>query len=113
MRAGISSEKSSIRRSGIAVTGMVTAGSRRQPCCHACRSARVGELILIVLHANLHRIAGKPQLSCQLDGGIERVDLGRKRIGAVGCDDDHPPAPMRNRAIDDLALSPMGKVSAM
>src|SRR6476620_4959291 len=96
MRAGISSEKSSIRRSGIAITGMVTAGSRGWPCCHACRSARLGELGLIVLHADLHRTAGESQLSRQLDRGIEGIDLGRERIRAIGRDDDRPPAPMRN-----------------
>src|SRR3954452_21693259 len=101
MRAGISSEKSSIRRSGIEVTGMETAGSRRWPCCHARPSARLGKLGFVmlgfvVLHADLHRPAGEAQLSRQLDCGIEGIDLGRERIGALGRNHDCPAVSMRN-----------------
>src|SRR5205823_15014070 len=113
MRAGISSENSSIRRSGIAVSNRRPRGSKRTADCHARLSApsassATSELSssAIVLDVDVNRLAGAAKLAGVLDRGLVGRALGRKRVGMSGRDDDRPAVMIRKNVVTQCHDAP-------
>src|SRR5438105_11843600 len=102
MRAGISSENSSMRRSGIAAALKVTAGSRRQRACHAptgSGGARFAFAIRPRGAADQHRVARKTELARLVGGGVEGLLFGGEGGRLIRRHHDRPPALVRNDVV--------------
>src|SRR5215207_2464448 len=108
MRAGISSENSSIRRSGMAavypvgVTQVAATGAVVTPVLFSwraglTRACGLRRRMMVAMHVEGE--AGEAELARKLDGHVIRRLLGRKRVGLAERHQDRPAALVRDDVI--------------